>query len=163
VGSILLVDCHSAPSFGGAARGGDEASDADSEKRSLLSSALGDGNHEVIVASSVADAIQRLAEGGIDLVVIDAYDPRGSTIELARNMDALPDTPPIVLVSGSPHAPEISARIGAAAFVPKPVDLLELNAIVDRLAGQARPVRIIDDSSSEFGDEDPTGPARQVG
>jgi DNA-binding NtrC family response regulator len=144
VGSILLVD-------------------ADPETRTPLNGALSDGNHEVLVASSVTDAIQRLAEGGIDVVVIDAYDPRGSTVELARHMEALPETPPIVLVSGSPHAPEISARIGAAAFVPKPVDLLELGAIVDRLAGQARPVRIIDESGSEFADEEPTGPARQVG
>jgi two-component system response regulator PilR (NtrC family) len=159
-----LFDQDSAPPFGGAARSGEAGRyEADREKRAPLDGALDDGNHEVIVSGSVADAIQRLAEGGIDVVVIDAYDPRGSAVELARHMEALPDTPPIVLVSGSPHAPEISARIGAAAFVPKPVDLLELAAIVNRLAGQARPVRIIDDASAEFEDEDPTGPARQAG
>jgi DNA-binding NtrC family response regulator len=144
VGSILLVD-------------------ADPETGERLASTLRDANHEVIIAHVATDATQRLAEGGIDVVVIDAYDPRVGTIELARYMDGLPDTPPIVLVSGSRHAPEISARIGAAAFVPKPVDLVELAAIVSRLAGNARPVRSIDELGDEFADEDPTGPARHAG
>lgn len=140
MGSILLVD-------------------SDPETRGRLEAAFRDAGHEVIVAYAVADATPRLAEGGIDLVVVDSYDPRIGAVELARHMDSLPDTPPLVLISGSPHAPEISARIGAAAFVPKPVDFSDLVDIVGRLAGQTRPVRVVD----EFGDEDPTGPARQAG
>jgi DNA-binding NtrC family response regulator len=141
VGSILLVD-------------------SDPETRNRLGRSLRDARHEVLIAHSIADATLRLAEGGIDVVIVDAYDPRVGAVELARHMETLPDTPPIVLVSGSPHAPEISARIGAAAFVPKPVDVAELVTIVERLAGQARPVRVID----EFGeDEEPTGPARHAG
>jgi two-component system nitrogen regulation response regulator GlnG len=140
VGSILLVD-------------------SDPDTRSRLGLALRDARHSVITAHTLADASQRLREGGIDLVIVDTHDPRLGTVELARSMESLPDTPPIVLVSDSPSAPEISARIGAAAFVPKPIDMDELVAIVDRLAGQARPVRVID----EFGDDEPTGPARQLG
>src|SRR5439155_14589753 len=105
------------------------------------------------------EAFLRLGEGGIDVVVIDSYDPRVGVVELAKNIDKLPDAPPFVLVSASPYAPEISARIGAAAFVPKPLDAAELVAVVDRLVGQPRPVRTMDD----FNDDEPTGPARQFG
>jgi hypothetical protein len=58
-------------------------------------------------------------------------------------------------VSGSPHAPEISVRIGAAAFVPKPCDPAELVTAVERLLGEVRPVKVIDEIEDE-----PTGPKR---
>ena len=140
MGSILLVE-------------------SDPDTRDRLGLALRDAKHEVLVAQTMRDAFLRLSEGGIDAIVLDSYDPRVGVIELVREMESLPETPPLVLVSGSPHAPEISARAGAAAFLPKPVDLPELLAVIDRLAGGLRPVRVIE----EFTDEDPTGPARQFG
>lgn len=111
----------------------------------------------MIVAFAVKEAVLRLREGGIDVVVIDAYDPRVGIPELARHMETLPDTPPLVLLSGSPHAPEISARIGAAAFIPKPYEQGEVVVAIDRVAGSVRPVRVIDD------EDEPTGPVRFAG
>jgi DNA-binding NtrC family response regulator len=138
VGSILVVH-----------------SDPDSSER--LSGTLREAGHEVIIAFAVREAAQRLAEGGIDVVVIDAYDPRVGIPDLARHMETLPDAPPLVLLSGSPHAPEISARIGAAAFIPKPYEAAEVVVAIDRVAGSVRPVRVIDD------EDEPTGPVRHIG
>jgi DNA-binding NtrC family response regulator len=115
-----------------------------------------EAGHEVLVAITMREAFLRISEGGIDAVVVDSYDPRVGVVELARTMTALPDAPPLVLVSPSPHAPEISARIGATAFLPKPCEPGELVAIVDRLTSDVRPVRM-------FEDEDPSGPARHTG
>jgi CheY-like chemotaxis protein len=140
VGSILIVE-------------------SDPDTRDRLGGALRDANHDVLVAMTMSDAFLRLGEGGIDVIVIDSYDPRVGVVELVRHMETLPDTPPVVLVSASPFAPEISARIGAAAFVPKPVEPGELVGVLDRLVGQPRPVRTIED----FNDDEPTGPARQYG
>jgi DNA-binding NtrC family response regulator len=134
VGSILLVQ-------------------SDPDTRDRLGGILRDARHEVLFAVNSQDALLRLREGGIDVVVIDSYDPRVGVVELARSMDNLPDVPPIVLISRSPYAPEISARIGAASFLPKPLDVMELTTLVERLAGGLRPVKTIDD-------EEPTGPAR---
>jgi two-component system nitrogen regulation response regulator NtrX len=139
VGSILIVE-------------------SDPDTRDRLGNALRDAHHDVILALSMGDAFLRLGEGGIDVVVIDSYDPRVGVVDLVKHMDGLPDTPPIVLVSGSPYAPEISARIGAAAFVAKPLDAAELVAVLSRLTGHVRPLR-----SPEFADDEPTGPARQFG
>ena len=124
-----------------------------------LGSALRDAGHEVLFAESSRDAFLRTSEGGIDVIVIDAYDPRVGVVELARNLNSLPDSPPLILVSGSPEAPEISARIGAAAFLAKPCDPVDLIAAVARSTGDVRPVRIFDD----FADDEPTGPARNFG
>ena len=128
---------------------------SDPEARDRMAAGLREGGHEVLIAPSLRDGLARVREGGIDAVVLDSYDPRAGVVELAREIESLPDAPPVVLVSGSPHAPEISARIGAVAFVPKPYEPGELVAVIGRVVGRVRPVVQFDD--------EPTGPARQIG
>ena len=142
MGSILLVE-------------------SDPDTRDRLGTVLREANHEVLLAASTSEALLRIGEGGIDVVVIDSYDPRVGVTDLVRNMQTLPDTPPVVLVSASPFAPEISARVGVAAFLPKPLGLGELAEAVDRLVAHTRPVRLIEED--DFGDEEPTGRARLYG
>jgi DNA-binding response OmpR family regulator len=116
------------------------------------SQALAASGHSVLTASGMREALRVVREGGIDAVVIDVYDPRAGIVELARGMDALPDAPPILLISGSPKAPEISARICAAMFLPKPCEPSEVVTAVGMLVGRLRPVRRMD--------EDPIEPSR---
>jgi DNA-binding response OmpR family regulator len=111
--------------------------------------ALSASGHSVLTASGTREALRVIREGGIDVVVIDVYDPRAGVIELARGMDALPDAPPILLISGSPAAPGVSARIGAARFLPKPCEPSEVVTAVGLLLGRLRPVRIVDDEPIE--------------
>ena len=118
------------------------------------STAISAAGHSVLSASVMREALPLIREGGIDAVVIDAFDPRHGVMELARSIEALPDAPPIILVSSSPAAPEMSARIGAAAFLPKPCEPAELVALVNRLLGALRPVRSFED--------EPTGPTRPL-
>jgi DNA-binding NtrC family response regulator len=114
--------------------------------------ALTEAGHSVHTAMLAREVLPVLREGGIDVVVIDAYDPRSGIVELAHSIDALPEPPPIVLISDSPFAPEISARIGAAAFLAKPCEPRELVIEANRLMGSQPPVRIIEDA--------PTGKSR---
>ena len=155
MGSILLVE-------------------SDPDTRDRLGSAMRDAGHEVLNAVNHRETFLRISEGGIDAVVIDSYDPRAGIVELAQQIDALPDAPPVVLVSASPHAPEISARMGAAAFMPKPCDPQDLVQLLARLVGEVRPVRHIEQSAPNSlddlvppggddafpRDDDPTGPVR---
>ena len=115
--------------------------------------ALTNAGHSVLTAITMREALPVICDGGIDVVVIDAYDPRVGVVELARAIAALPDAPPVVLVSGSPSAPEISARIGAATFLPKPCEPAELVDAIRRLVSDHRPVQVFDD--------EPTGATRQ--
>jgi CheY-like chemotaxis protein len=135
MGSILLVE-------------------SDPETRDRLGSAMREAGHEVIHATA-REAFLRVSEGGIDAIVVDSYDPRVGIVELAKSLDTLPDSPPFVLVSASPYAPEISARVGAAAFLAKPVEIADLVLVLARLVGEIRPLR-----TPGFEDEDPTGPVR---
>ncbi|MDQ3365705.1 MAG: response regulator [Myxococcota bacterium] len=109
---------------------------------------LGAAGHAVLSAMKMRDALPLIRDGGIDVVVIDCHDQCTGVVELARAIEALPDGPPIVMISGSPAAPEISARIGAASFLAKPCEPAELVAAVARLVGEIRPVRFVDDDTT---------------
>jgi DNA-binding response OmpR family regulator len=155
VGSILIVE-------------------SDPDTSDAWSSALSEAGHAVLLAPAMREAIDVVRDGGIDVVVIDAYqhqiaprDPRSGIIELARGIESLPDAPPIILVSSSPNAPEVSARIGAATFLPKPCETSELLTAISDVLGRLRPVRKVHDSQPidplahpvEIDDE-PTGQVR---
>jgi two-component system, OmpR family, response regulator len=99
----------------------------------------------VLAASGTREALRLVREGGIDVIVIDVYDPRAGVLELARAMEALPDAPPILLISASPEAPQISVRIGVAMFLPKPCEPSEVVAAVGQLLDRLRPVWIIEE------------------
>ena len=108
------------------------------------SAAIAASGHAVLTASGLREALAVVRDGGFDVVVIDVYDPSAGIVELALGMNALPDAPPIILVSESPAAPWVSVRIGAATFVPKPCDPDEVINAVNRLLWRVRPLPIAD-------------------
>jgi DNA-binding response OmpR family regulator len=89
--------------------------------------------HTVLAARATTDGIERVREGGIDVIVVDTEDGGDSLTEFVAELDRLPDAPPFVLVSASPQVPQISARLGAAGFLPKPCDGAEVEQLVKRL------------------------------
>ena len=92
-----------------------------------------------IPADVAALAIERLREGGIDVAVVD-FEMDGELEKLASGMQSLPDPPQLVLVSSSVQAPTLSARLGAAAFVPKPCSGQDLYDVVNGLIiGRPKP------------------------
>jgi two-component system catabolic regulation response regulator CreB len=117
------------------------------------SAAIAASGHSVLTASGIREAWTVVRDGGFDVVVVDAYDPGSGVVDLALGMNALPDAPPIILVSESPGAPWISVRIGAATFVPKPCDPEEVVTAVNRLLWRVRPLPI---------DDEPTFRLRQL-
>ena len=99
--------------------------------------ALAQGGHEVLSVDAVADGIARTREGGLDVVVLDADGDASAVRALVAELERLPDAPPFVLVSGSPDAPELSAQIGAAGFLPKPCSPEDLVEVVARVGSAA--------------------------
>jgi DNA-binding NtrC family response regulator len=90
-------------------------------------------SHAVIVASTANAAVERLREGGVDLLLVD-HEVLGGIHLLIAGLERLPDAPPFVLISGAIDAPALSAHLGAAAFVPKVNAVEELAAVVRRVA-----------------------------
>lgn len=121
-----------------------------------------------IVGGALAGAIAHLREGGVDVVAAHAVD--GTALApLFEALERLPDAPPFVLLSGSPDGPELSARVGAAAFLPLPCDPAELVEEIGRITGDRRPSSsrpILPVASSAVFpveiDDEPTGPGLRI-
>jgi DNA-binding response OmpR family regulator len=122
---------------------------ADSELTDGWSLALEASNHSVLAARTATEGIKRVREGGIDVIVVDGSPGSKAVVNFVSQLDRLPDAPPFILVSSSPDAPEISARLGASAFLPKPCSASELEALVTRLSSAG---------VSRMMDEEPTHP-----
>jgi DNA-binding response OmpR family regulator len=99
-------------------------------------SALNAQGHTTMVAMTTSAAVDHLHEGGVDVLLLD-YEVAGGIGRLMVALERLPDPPPFVLISGAVDAPVVSARLGAAAFVPKPCAPEDLAALVARVAPPA--------------------------
>jgi two-component system, NtrC family, response regulator len=105
---------------------------ADPELNRDWCAAVEASGHTVISALGVDEGVRRVREGGIDLVLVDHLHSDGALTEFVGALDRLPDPPPFVLISDSPRAPEISAHLGAAAFLPKPCPVEEIISLTHR-------------------------------
>lgn len=90
--------------------------------------------YTVLYAEEPGQALVHIRFGGVDCVVIDSSTERTERVtefveELSREIEA----PPFVLVSSSPSAPTYSAKLGAAAFLPKPCGAGELDHVLARM------------------------------
>jgi DNA-binding NtrC family response regulator len=106
--------------------------------------------HDVVALESIDRAINHLREGGIDLIILDTHDSLGSMSNLVASMNRLVDAPPLLLISDSPTAPEISARIGAAGFLPKPCDDNDVLREINRLVGPIRSTFTMEDEPTDL-------------
>jgi CheY-like chemotaxis protein len=111
------------------------------------SRALESSGHTVLAAQGTSDGIYRVREGGIDLILLDPGDGYGQLDQFLAALGRLPDPPPFVLISSSPRAPEISAHVGAAAFLPKPCMEEDIVEVAERFA--FLPAHDIDDEPTE--------------
>lgn len=118
------------------------------------SSALETSGHTVLAAQRITDGIHRVQEGGIDLIFLDPGDgPKGLDYFVVA-LSRLPDPPPFVLISSSPKAPEISAHVGAAGFLPKPCTGDDITDLASRFAS----IPVLEPAM----DDEPTEPRLEI-
>lgn len=90
-------------------------------------------NHEVVeVVGSGFDAIQAYQRHRPDLVLLDYYMPRLNGGTACRNIVARDATARVVIMSGAART-DLS-HVGAVAVLSKPVDLDQLNAVLNDTA-----------------------------
>lgn len=102
----------------------------------LLQAVLEPRGYEVAVAASGAEALARLAEGGIDLVLLDILMPDMDGYEVCRAIRADEATAflPVVMITASGEQEKRRAlESGADDFIAKPFDHAELLARVRSL------------------------------
>jgi len=107
--------------------------DDDPEIRDLVRWLLEDEGWTVETAADGRDALDQATRARPALIVLDMGLPIMNGEEVARRLhDVYTDPPPIVVVSADGHAGERAARIGAASFLHKPINVDDLARIVRR-------------------------------
>jgi EAL domain-containing protein (putative c-di-GMP-specific phosphodiesterase class I)/signal transduction histidine kinase len=93
-------------------------------------------DYEVEACFSAEEAIQRVARGGVQVVVSDISMPGASGLELLRMIREHDLELPVVLMTGLPGVESATEAIeyGAFKYVVKPVDPRALRDAVDRAA-----------------------------
>ena len=102
----------------------------------LLEAILGPRGYDVRTAESGKDALAAIAEGGVDLVLLDIVMPEMDGYEVCRRIRGHADTAylPVVMLTASGDEQKIKAlEAGADDFLTKPIDQSELLARVASL------------------------------
>lgn len=96
---------------------------------------LATAERQVVSVADGAGALAALREQNIDLLITDISLPDGSGLDVAR--EALRQNPalPVIVCSGH-DLTDVAASLGPTAHpLGKPVDIDELEALIERLAG----------------------------
>lgn len=116
--------------------------DDDRIARELLVSVLRGAGHLVEAVADGQEAVDRAAQGGFDLVLLDVVMPRMSGIEACRILKGLASDAflPVILVTvrTDPASRVDGLKIGADDYVAKPFDELELVARVEAVLRMKR-------------------------
>jgi DNA-binding response OmpR family regulator len=92
-------------------------------------------------ASTCADALQIIREGGVSAVLMDNKLPDGSGIDVCQKVREFNKELPIVFFSGAHQDCGLALRAGANAFLTKPCTLNELFGTLAGFFGDDRPGR----------------------
>lgn len=89
------------------------------------------------VAHDGRSAVERCAEGGIDLVLLDLAMPGMHGLDVARALQAMPDGPDVMVLTASRDLQTVRAamRGGALHYVVKPFSFATLRAKLTNYAG----------------------------
>ena len=115
---------------------------------------LGRHGYGVVCATNAEEALSRIDEGGIGLVVLDHGLPGGITgLELYERMKASGRDLPVVMVTGQSSEETVveALRLGVRDFITKSPDYLDyLPGAVEAAVAQSRLARRLEQSEERF-------------
>lgn len=107
----------------------------DETMRGALGDLLDDEGHDVVTAAHGGEAIERLTEGGVDLIVLDIAMPDRGAFRLREEQVALGiglDARVLVLSTGS-NAEDEAGQLNADRWMEKPTDVDALVTTINEL------------------------------
>ena len=84
--------------------------------------------HDVMIATSGLEALQKLEKNSVDLVILDIRMPELNGVETLKKIMESPSNPPIILNSAYTSYKDNFLTWAAEAYVVKSSDLTELKA-----------------------------------
>ncbi len=76
--------------------------------------------HDVAEAAGAEEALQRIAGGAFDAVIVDVILPQFGGLRLCRKIKQSAAPPRVIVMSGDEQLREQAVEAGADAFLPKP-------------------------------------------
>jgi DNA-binding NtrC family response regulator len=118
--------------------------DDDEDVRTSLAEALGEGDYEVEIASSVEEALRLLDRCAPDVVLSDVRMPGVDGLELLRLLRERAPQADVILMTAYDDMPTVvrAMRGGAVEFLVKPLDLHELRDLLNRVMADRRARRV---------------------
>jgi DNA-binding NtrC family response regulator len=117
----------------------------DDEKnlRELMVRELGRRGHDVEGVSDGEAAVAALRDTGYDVVILDMRMPRKSGIEVLREMQAFPEQPQVIVMTGVQEvATAVEAmKLGAYDYLTKPTKIEELDVLIQKAAEKGQLLR----------------------
>jgi DNA-binding NtrC family response regulator len=118
---------------------------ADDERplRDLIVRELARKGHETEGATDGQAAVERIAEAGYDVLVLDMRMPRKSGIDVLRELAGAPDSPQIIVMTGVQDVPTAveAMKLGAYDYLSKPTRIEELDVLVRKAAEKGQLLR----------------------
>lgn len=110
----------------------------DTSIRDIMAMALRSAGHDVEVAASGREALDRIGRGTVDVILLDIRMPVMDGAEFARRYRELVATPaPIIVLTAARDATRAGGDLLAARYLAKPFDLDDLLDAIDEVAGAA--------------------------
>lgn len=119
----------------------------DDGTRTVLASALARSGYDVASVTDGQLVLSTLASGDVGLLILDLRMPGMNGWEVLRRLKdpgdpgSPPTTrPPVIVISAQsdPETQRFATRLGAAAFLAKPIDLHDLSHTVRRVLREAQ-------------------------
>jgi two-component system response regulator HydG len=114
--------------------------DDDSAHRMMLTTLLEDWAFDVEVAEHGGQALERIRQSAVDLILMDVRMPVMDGIEATRNIHSYNPAIPIIIMtaySSIPNAVE-ALKSGAFDYITKPMDFETLRVVMDRALEHTR-------------------------
>ncbi|WER45522.1 sigma-54 dependent transcriptional regulator [Cupriavidus sp. WKF15] len=112
--------------------------DDEADLRELLDISIRRMGHDVVLAGSLAEAREKLAQRRYSLVLTDMRLGDGLGIEIVRQLSAAPERVPVAVITayGSADNAVEALKAGAFDYIAKPVSLDQLRSLVMNALGR---------------------------
>ena len=126
------VASHKAPPFANATAGGSRATilivEDDAAMRTMLREALDEDGYAVETAAGGRAGVERVRQGGIDLVVSDVKMPDLDGLDMLREIKAVSPSPHVITITafGSIDTAIRAVKLGAFDYITKPFEIDQL-------------------------------------
>ncbi|HEV3052309.1 MAG TPA: sigma-54 dependent transcriptional regulator, partial [Longimicrobium sp.] len=117
--------------------------DDEEQVRTFLAELLGSSGYQVRCASSGAQALEMLAGGSFDAVLLDVMMPEMSGLEVLRRYRSTGGSAPVIVLSALAGAEDAmrAMKLGASDYLSKPFSNDELEDVLARALGTRAPAR----------------------